>query len=221
MKYRISITILLLIGSFSVLSAQADTTEYVFKKARYSYLQYHFGYSPIFFRRGQIGHGYSIQFTGVVFNDKLAIGLDFDGFVKNPPDAYYSSPYITTWMALSLSIEPLIRPRKVINFSFPIKLGYGSAQFYYHNQASSGSSIENPRFFVCNPQVMIWANLLKPLSLGAGASYRLCFGPHVYSFDTFSGVSGYVTIRFKFYTKEYMQKAMQRQEEYMKRQQQK
>lgn len=212
-KHRILTAFSLFIAALSVVRAQTDTTEYLFKKAQYRYMQFHFGYSPMFFSNGQVAHGYSSELLGVVFNDKLALGLDFDGFAKNPPYTILSYPYVSSWLTMSLSIEPLIRPRKVINFSFPIKLGYGGASIY-RSTATMGTTLTNPQFFVCNPQAMVWVNLLKPLSFGTGASYRLCFGKDPDSLESFGGASIYATLRLKFYTKEYMEKAMQRQKEW-------
>lgn len=217
MKHPFPLLFLLLTVGFLNLSAQTDTTEYLFKRARYSYLQYHMGYSPMFFSNGQTVHGFSCELTGVVFNDKLALGFDIDGYAKQVPYTITSYPYITTWVAMSLNIEPLIRPRKVINFSFPVKLGWGGAQRYVLTQNSL--LIENPQFFVVNPQAMVWVNLLKPLSLGAGASYRMCFNSDPDTFSDYGGVSAYATLRFKFYTKEWSKKMADQQREYMRMQQ--
>jgi len=218
MQHRIPAVIILLLASFSVAHAQADTTEYLFKKARYSYLQYHFGYQPMFFNSGQTGQGYSAEFFGIVLNDKVAVGLDFDGFVENQPNVISEFPHVTSLVAISLSVEPLIRPRKVINFSFPIRVGWGGAQLYSLNPLNYGI-VSNPQFLMVNPGGMVWINLFKPLSLGAGGSYRMCFNKEATTFDSFSGLSAFVTLRIKFYTREWQQKVIQRQAEYQRMQQ--
>lgn len=215
--YRFPLAFALLLTSISAVQAQSDTTEYLFKKARYSYLQYHFGYHPMFFNSGQVGHGYSAEFFGIVLNDKVAVGLDFDGYVENQQAVIAQLPHIVSLVAVSLSIEPLIRPRKVINFSFPMKFGWGGAQVY--GLSGTHGWVSNPQFFVVNPAAMAWINLFKPLSLGAGAGYRMCFNKQESTFQTFSGLSAFVTLRFKFYMREWQAKMMQRQAEYQRMQQ--
>ncbi len=210
---RILGVIALALTSFSIARAQSDTTEYLFKKAKYSYMQFHFGYQPMFFANGQTGRGTSMQLLGVVFNDKLAIGLDFDIFTKQVPYVIQSYPYHTVMANISLTVEPLIRPKKVLNFSLPMKIGYGGAQTYTMLPGNY-VVVENPSFFVATPGAMVWVNLFKPLSIGCGASYRMAFNKDPDTFEKYSGLSVAATLRFKFYTKEYMEKALQRQKEY-------
>lgn len=201
----------------NVVFAQQDTTEYLFKKAKYSYLQYSIGYSPMFFSNTQIEHGFACSLTGIVFNDKLAFGLDIDGFANTPPLYINSFPLITSCLFVALNVEPLIRPKKLINFSLPVKIGYGGAQIYDITPQGYGT-ITNPEFMILQPGGMVWINLFKPLSLGAGGSYRMCIGSNHTTFDRLSGFSGYVLLRFKFYTKEYMAKIAERQRLYMQQQ---
>jgi hypothetical protein len=215
--YRILLAFSLFAAPFSVVQAQSDTTEYLFKKARFSYVQYHVGYQPMFFANGQTAHGFSIQMLGVVFNDKIALGLDFDGFTKQQPYAIQSYPFHTMFMGMSLSIEPLIRPKKVLNFSFPVKLGYGGAQTYAISTPNF-FTVKNPQFFVVAPSAIVWVNLFKPLSLGVGASYRMCFNKDAETFADYSGLSVNATLRLKWYTKEWQEKMMKRQAEYMRMQ---
>ncbi len=205
--------------AISALRAQSDTTEYLFKKAKYSYIQYHFGYSPLFFSNGQTEHGFSCELIGVVFNDKVAIGFDIDGYVKNTPYTITQYPFHTSWIAMMLNVEPLIKPKKVINLSFPIKIGYGGASGYVMNSFNMLVQ-ENPEFLVVYPSAMAWVNLFKPLSLGVGGGYRMCMNSDPSTFSNYSGGSLYATLRFKFYTKEWQEKMAQRQAEYQRMQQQ-
>lgn len=207
---------LLTIGGFLSATAQTDTTQYLFKGARYSYMQYTLGYSPLFFNHGQTIHGFSGSLLGVVLNDKIAFGLDIDG--ANPTATYPAAhlPRITSFVYISLSVEPLIKPRKVINFSFPVKIGYGGAS--YESTLGNGWFQKNETFMVVNPSAMAWVNLFKPLSLGVGVGYRMAFNKDDTTFDRYSGLSGFAVLRFKFYTKEFQQKMMERQKQYMQQQ---
>jgi hypothetical protein len=218
-KRILTLGILFHFMGISAVSAQTDTTEYLFKKAKYSYVQYGFGYSPMYFSNGQVAHGFTGSLIGVVLNDKIAFGLDIDGFATSSyPTTVSQYPMITSFVFLSLNVEPLIRPRKVINFSFPVKIGYGGAQIYEFNAQGFGQ-VNNPEFMVVQPGFIFWANLFKPISLGVGGAYRMAINSKPGTFEKFSGFSGYVTLRFKFYTKEYMAKALERQKQYMQQQQ--
>ncbi len=208
---------ILVLGAFAPLSGQADTTQYLFKNAKYSYIQYGLGYSPMFFGNGQTMHGFSGSIIGVVLNDKIALGLDIDGVVKYDPNAIIVLPEITSFAFMSLNIEPLIKPRKVVNFSFPIKIGYGGAS-HYELMPQGYLSLQNPSFMVVQPGAMAWINLFKPLSLGVGGSYRMAINGNSSTFETFSGFSGFAMLRFKFYTKEFNQKMMERQRLYLQQQ---
>jgi hypothetical protein len=205
-----------MIGAFLSANAQTDTTQYLFKGLNYSYLQYSLGYSPMFFNHGQTIHGFSGSLFGIVLSDKIAFGLDIDG--ANPTATYPAAhlPRITSFVVLSLNIEPLIRPRKIINFSFPVKIGYGGA--LYESALGNGFFQQEEMFLVVNPSAMAWVNLFKPLSLGVGGSYRMAFNKDDTTFDRYSGFSAFVMLRFKFYTKEFQQKMIERQKQYMQQQ---
>ena len=204
----------LILGVVWSANAQQDTTEYLFKKAKYSYIQYSIGYSPMLFSNGQTAHGFNGELIGVVLNDKIALGLDVDGFVMNTQPVLTSFPTITSLVYMSLNIEPLIRPRKVINFSFPFKIGYGGASVYEFVPQGNYTVLRNPEFMVVSPGAMAWVNLFKPLSLGVGGCYRMTFNHDSSTFEEFSGFSGYATLRFKFYTKEWQQKMVEQQRMY-------
>lgn len=202
---RTYFVVVLITGLSSVAGAQNDTTEYLFRKAKYSYLQYTVGYSPMLFSNDLVAHGFSCSIVGIVFNEKVSIGLDVDGFAKTPPLYINTFPHISSCVFISLNVEPLIRPKKIINFSVPVKIGYGSAQIY--EIAPPGYVVvSNPEFMVVQPGAVAWINLFKSLSLGAGGSYRVTINSHPETFDKFSGFSGYALIRFKLYTRELQQK---------------
>jgi hypothetical protein len=213
---RILLVSLFTLGSFLSANAQADTTQYLFKSLSYSYIQYSLGYSPMFFNHGQTIHGFSGSLFGIVLSDKIALGLDIDG--ANPTATYPANhlPRITSFVYMSLNIEPLIKPRKIINFSFPVKIGYGGAS--YESVLGNGWYQKNETFLVVSPSAMAWVNLFKPLSLGVGGNYRMAFNKEDATFDRYSGFSACVMLRFKFYTKEFQQKMMERQKQYMQQQ---
>lgn len=211
---RRHILVVLVTGLCSLACAQSDTTEYLFRKAKYSYLQYTIGYSPMLFSNGQVSHGFSCSIIGIVFNEKLSIGLDVDGFAKTPQTYINSFPHISSCVFISLNVEPLIRPKKIINFSVPVKIGYGGAQIY--EIAPPGYIVvSNPEFIVVQPGAVAWVNLFKALSIGVGGSYRMTTNSNAETFDKFSGFSGYGVLRFKFYTREIQQKMLERQREYL------
>lgn len=195
--------------------SQSDSTEYLFRNAEYSYMHYGIGYSPVFFQSGQVAHAVNLN-IGCVFNDKVAVALDFDMWAKSLPYSITEYPYVTTYASSSLNIEPLIRPRKTFNFSFPVKIGYGSAQVY--DNYPNYYQLSTHRFGIVQPGAMVWVNLLKYVSLGAGAQYRMALNGNARTFDVLSGFSGFAVVRFKFYTKEYWAKALERQKQYMEMQ---
>jgi hypothetical protein len=207
MKKALLVVALFAIGSF--LQAQ-DTTQYLFKRAKYSYMQYSMGYSPIYFKDMNPAHGFSACLFGVVFNDKISIGFDIVG-ASSPqnPISVISESRVLAYVQTGLNVEALIRSKKVINFSVPTRLAFGgitydeiqlNGTYIFHNQAA---------FFVAEPGAMVWINLFKYLSLGGGAGYRMTFNKEPDTFERFSGMNGYATLRLKFYTKEFQEKQMQ------------
>ena len=173
------------------------------------------GYAPMFFQSGQTAHAINVN-LGVVFNHRIAVGADFDMWAKSVPYTFSEFPSVNVYIASSLCIEPLIRPKKALNFSFPIKLGYGMAEV--HDVYLQYYNIRTEKFALVQPGAMVWINLLKSVSIGAGAQYRVALNRNYGTFELFSGFSGFAVFRFKFYTKEYMAKAMERQKQYMEMQ---
>ena len=214
MKQKHKIAFYLALLTTGLAQGQQDTTQYLFKNAHYSYIQYSFGYSPLFFGNGQTGQGFSASLIGVVFNDKLALGLDFDGFVDNTGLIGNTFPQITSYVAVSLNIEPLFRPKKLINFSLPLKIGYAGGSMYDYTWPTI-VNLRTSEFMAIQPGVVGWINLLKPLSLGVGGAYRIPFAKSQHDYELYSGFSGYAMVRFKFYTREFNQKMLERQREMM------
>lgn len=212
-------------------NAQNDSVQALFKNATYSYLQMDLGYTGMAMKDDFL-NGFSWDILGVVFNDKIAASVGFDmGFGKN-----YSQtntvivPYkIDVGGMFHFKTEYLVKPKRLVNFSFPVKFGYASAGYYDSIPAvyTTSAFYEGKQyyynydwFYTVAPGATLFINLFKCLSLGAGADYRFAFG--VKNIGTNSNYSSYSVsafLRIKLDTKAYMKKALEQQRLYLKQMQ--
>ncbi len=213
-------------------TSSIDSTKVLFSGAHYSYMQWDLGYSRINMRNTGL-NGFDVSLLGVVFNEKWFTSFGFTGWAssQNMINVNLTAvpPKIDSYVSMYLNNEFLIKPKNLINFSIPLKIGYGSAsgydtiptnQIYISNWNFTGRNYYryNGTFWSISPGVNILVNLFKPLSLGVGVNYRFAFGvPKVAGPDTeYSNYNIVAFLRVKFDTKTYTAKMLERQKEYYK-----
>lgn len=187
MKFKLLIFVFV---TFAVLAkAQSDSTHTLFRSPKYSYMQYDIGYSRI--NTGvQSLNGFDMSFLGAVFNDKWLISVGATGWVSHSRDNYLTQEplRIENYVFVYLNNEYLIQPKKLINFSIGVKVGYGgiggwnslppctsqciinwnfTGRDYYNHYSELGMIVPGGNIFI---------NLFKPLSLGLGANYTYMIG---------------------------------------------
>lgn len=224
--------LLVLISSGLSLSGQSDdTTHYLFKDLKLSYLQYTIGYERVNFGVKDGLNAFYMSAFGLAFDNKLALGFDVDAathdYTSFTPGGSY--PKTSSYATFALNIEPLIKPKKLFNLSVPLKAGWGNASRWdtifdpsahflagYSSTALGYQVSEySDNFFFLSAGLNGFINLWKPLSLGAGLSYRYAMATRsgIHRND-YSGVSTNVVLRWKFDFRAYNQKMMQRYRQY-------
>ncbi|HTL81138.1 MAG TPA: hypothetical protein VL651_05515 [Bacteroidia bacterium] len=221
----------LFLGVYSLSAQSDDTTHYLFKNMKLSYVQFSMGYERINFGKGDgLGAMYYEMF-GLAFDNRIAIGLDLDGgnHTYNSFTPTSSYPKTATYLGMGLKIEPLIKPKKLINFSVPLRVGFGMAARWDttfeadHNMiAGFNSTLLNHQVTEYDYSLMYFSggvnafvNLWKSVSLGGGASYRYtCSLGNTLTQQDFSGLSYNVMIRFKFDYRAYNKKMMDRYKQF-------
>lgn len=195
-------------------------------------MQWDLGYSgePV---KGQFINAVDISILGVVFNDKWFTSVGVNGWVSHKTNTFLTTlpPKIDSYVFIYLNNEFLVKPKNLINFSFPIKIGYGGATGWDtiysipSTQAISNWNFTGKNyyqhygdFWTVSPGVNAFINIFKGLSLGVGANYRFAFSvsKDIGTDSDLSGYSANAFLRLKFDTRAYMAKAMQRQKEYLK-----
>ncbi|MBI3510481.1 MAG: hypothetical protein HY064_07435 [Bacteroidetes bacterium] len=218
--------------AFCFFSANAqDTTRYLFHNLNYSYMQYTFGYESVAFNRGDQLNAFYASIIGAAFGNKLAIGLDLDAAMKDIKNFTNNSTYPQTssFLGMYLNMEPLIRPKGLVNFSVPVKFGFANASRWdttFDSNANfiAGYSSTNlnhqvneysDNFLVGSVGVNCFINLWKSVSAGGGASYRYSMNTAHYNHAAdYSGFSVFALVRFRWDTRAYYAKMLQRQKEY-------
>ncbi|CAN5369316.1 hypothetical protein BH09BAC5_BH09BAC5_21860 [soil metagenome] len=214
-------------------SGVSDSTKVLFKNVHYSYMQYDAGYSYIPVRNQNL-NGYDISLLGAVYNNKWFVSVGFNGWVSPQTQQQYfgtlpEPPKVTSYMTVYLNNEYVIQPEKLINFSIPLKIGYTgvsgydtipTSQLYISNWNFTGRNYYqyNAQFLTISPGANVFINLFKPLSLGVGTYYRFAFGvPKVAGNNSeYVNIGFNAFLRFKFDTKAYTKKMLERQKEYYK-----
>lgn len=213
-----------------VTSSQAqDSTAALFKTPRVTHLQWDLGYSgqPV---KGTFVNSFDATILGVVFNEKWSLAIGLCGWVKKGTDNYLLTepPAIDSYVMTYLSNEYLVRPKKLINFSFPLRIAYGGASgwdtvfssastqaVYNWNFTGKNYFYHSGEFWTISPGANIFINIFKSLSLGFGANYRFTFitDSRIGSDSDYSGYSIRTFLRLKLDTREYTKRMLQRQQE--------
>jgi hypothetical protein len=193
--------------SISQLHAQKDSVESLFKAPKlnvhYSYLQFEFGYTGFVFN-GTYLNGTSYDLIGAVFNDDVDVAIGFDqcGGASRYSNSFSSTTTtVQSYSDFYIKAEPLLFPDKVFNFSVPIKLCVATLS-YPIPMATGRRRTMSYGFAAATGGAFFYVNLFRPLSLGAGADYRLSFtsSSQVASND-YSNFSFSVLARLKIYTR--------------------
>lgn len=172
------------------LYGQNNEIKHIFKYPKISmqwdlgkaYYSYTFNYANTPTSRKYNLHGTTLDLIGIVIKDKinLALGIDyvsvtpqnFERFTGSASDAYRLLDYGNFY----LKIEPIIWSYKIINFSFPIKIGFGGTDYEYISTTSSSSTVYtgtiSEQFMLTSLGANSLVNIYKNLSIGIGGSYR-------------------------------------------------
>ena len=214
----------------------SDTTQYLFKNLNYSYFQYTIGYEGMSFGPHDFVNGINMTILGAAFGNKISFGADVDMANRTPNSSFSPGtnyPQTAAFVGCNLFVEPLIRPKKLINFSIPIKFGIANTSrwdtamdfgsqwngSYYSSSLNYQVNQYSDNLVMTSVGVNCFVNLWKPVSLGVGASYRYSINMQTSNHaDKYSGVSTFVLLRFKWDTRAYYQKAFARQKAYMETQ---
>ena len=185
-------------------------------------MQWDIGYSglPV---KGQFVNAVDATILGFVFNDKWFTSVGFAGWVSHKTNNILTElpPTIDSYACVYLNNEYLVKPKNLINFSFPVKIAYGGATGWDTIFSSSSTqSISNWNFtgtnyyqhygdfWTVSPGINAFINIFKGLSLGVGANYRFAFGvaKEIGADSDLSGYSINAFLRLKFDTRAYMKR---------------
>lgn len=234
---KIKILFFLLLSSPALLhsqetSAPTDSAKALFKSPVYSYINWDFGYSVLNIKNNP-HNAFDLSIIGIVFNEKWHLSFGMTGFAKDLKNVFpeESFPVIDSYIMAYLNNEFLLKPRKLINFSFPLRIGYcGATAWDTMFSYSSTQSVLNWKFTGKNyyqhdgafwtiaPGANVFINLFKGMSLGVGANYRFALDVPK-ELGTESDMSGYsilAFLRIKYDTRAIIKRTMLRQQEYLK-----
>ena len=222
---RLILFIFLNFSFTEMIFGQTDSTESLFGNAVLTEMNFDAGYSSTIIK-GHPYNGITVNYLAPVFNDKIrfGLGIDFYGKKYNPGVTQTLSllqPSEYTSLSLNyVSAELLIRPKKLINFSVPLKIAMATAgvfdtiqsyfstgSYYYYGEVHY---YHIDRFFSLSPGINVMLNLLRGMSLGLGGNYRFAFGvDHVGDEADFSNFSFTGFLRFKLNMIEYKKRNME------------
>lgn len=94
--------------------------------------------------------------------------------------------------------------KKVVNFSIGTIVGIGSAGYFktvHHEDSDESHRYVGTRFFVLEPEVVLYINVTRFFRMGLGGSYRYINGLMQYNLDddTYSGFSGSLLFQFGWF----------------------
>ncbi len=143
---------------------------------------------------------------GVIFNNKLAVGLAGYGFINNPDKYHYSDPNMNDFFLAGgyggLFIEPIIAGTKPVHVSFPILVGIGGVALveddgnWYDDHYPD--KLDKDFIFVFEPGVELEFNLAKYFRMAASATYRFTSDVDLLATDTDALQGFQFGLTFKF-----------------------
>ncbi len=161
--------------------------------------------------KGEPIYGGGVNFTAV-FNNNLAIGVGVDISETKKVNFQNLTPAIKPKLSIwgfTANMEYLIIPKKIINFSIPLKIGLGYAtyndRYYkdswgYGNYSNTYKLIEDDFYFIAEPGINMFVNIFDWMSVKAGGSYRFVLGANELGSNIdFSGYTINVGLRFKIF----------------------
>jgi hypothetical protein len=121
---------------------------------------------------------------GILFNDKIALGLSAGGFVTETVFTYHEGQSdemeLNTIMAYGgFNIEYIIRTSSPLQISFPMLVGAAGVALF--NPDLTGSLIPNDKlveggvFIIYEPGINLEVNVTRFLRMGMGVGYRFAF----------------------------------------------
>lgn len=145
---------------------------------------------------------------GIIFNNKLAIGLAGYGFVNNPDDYHYNNSikndsYLAGGYG-GLFIEPIITGNKPVHITFPIVLGIGGVSLVEDDgdwnwyDDNYPDKLDKDLIFVFEPGVELEFNLALHFRMAASASYRFTSDIELLATDTDALYGFQFGLTFKF-----------------------
>ena len=214
----------------SSLFAQVDSTESVFRNSTVTEMQWDLGYSGTQIA-GHPYNGITVKYLGVVFDDKFCMGLGVDFYgTKFNVNSALSVPSDYTSLSLNyIDLEYLLRPKKILNFSFPVKFAWCKAGLFDNNIPNSSTGwfyygkmfyYHTDQFVTIAPGLNMMLNLFKGMSIGAGGNYRFAWGvDKVGTNADMSYFSFLAFARFKLNMIEYRKRVRERQKAVLEMQQ--
>jgi hypothetical protein len=122
---------------------------------------------------------------GVLFNDKIAIGLSGGGFVTETVFLYHQSQsekvYLNTIMGYGgFNIDYIVRTSSPVQLSFPMLVGAAGVALFTPdsttNMIANDKLIEGGVFIIYEPGINLEVNITSFLRMGLGIGYRFAFG---------------------------------------------
>ena len=146
---------------------------------------------------------------GVIFNSSFVFGGAGYGIVNSPQFenvSFNNETYPTLFLQGGYGgvlFEYILKPNKVVHFTFPVVLGAGSVLFADKHPLHGGPNynehiITNSEFFVVEPGVEIELNVIQFMRIAVGASYRLTSEIDLPSMPTnsFNGLTTSISLKF-------------------------
>lgn len=113
--------------------------------------------------------------AGVVFNDKLYLGINFKYIAseKTPEDESDTRLYLDQRYC-GLRFEYALRPEKVVHINFPVELGFGDTELDLKDSYEEEGSVptDDVWFAYLEPGVALEINLHKYVKFSLSAGYR-------------------------------------------------
>lgn len=148
--------------------------------------------------------GNSIDLIGYKIKDKVVLSLGMDYIATTPQNFIPHIDTTTVYRMLELGnfyfrIEKLIKTHKKINFSFPLKFGFGGSTYEYVKSTPNNTSIGtfSDHYIFVSPGANVLVNILRNTSIGFGVSYRYLQPTETPWNKAINNYSASVFLRFK------------------------
>ncbi|GMQ30610.1 hypothetical protein [Algoriphagus confluentis] len=137
--------------------------------------------------------------AGVSIKDQISFGGYFSTSMNDikPQSETVPNVYMDYWTAGGFA-EYTLNASKLVHLTFPVYFGYGEVQM---DNEIGDTGLGEANFFLVEPSALLEINLLKFLSLNAGAGYRIVGNMSYRNFNQsdLSGITGYVGLKFNLF----------------------